>query len=213
MFSVLLTILLLVSMKQADPNQKYLDYLSKSLVDHDGMKMNIKWSQIDGEKSWSQIGVIEILGKKRFFLDTDQQSVKIDNNQITTYYKSESGKIIYDTLIEDSYDIFDFLSGDFSGFIITNSLSFDLIDDSFVISDYIPDDFFTSEKVSIKPPAATEPIIGTTPVISSIICIVLALPSCQDIYPFSCRCIKRLSIGAGDLRPIACIICLIEGLC
>ncbi len=121
MFSVLLTILLLVSMKQADPNQKYLDYLSRSLVDHDGVKMNIKWSQIDGEKSWSQIGVIEILGKKRFFLDTDQQSVKIDNNQITTYYKSESGKIIYDTLIEDSYDIFDFLSGDFSGFIITNS--------------------------------------------------------------------------------------------
>ena len=121
MFSVLLTILLLVSMKQADPNQKYLDYLSKSLVDHDGMKMNIKWSQIDGEKSWSQIGVIEILGKKRFFLDTDQQSVKIDNNQIITYYKNESGKIIYDTLIEDSYDIFDFLSGDFSGFIITNS--------------------------------------------------------------------------------------------
>ena len=85
MFSVLLTILLLVSMKQADPNQKYLDYLSKSLVDHDGMKMNIKWSQIDGEKSWSQIGVIEILGKKRFFLDTDQQSVKIDNNQIPFY--------------------------------------------------------------------------------------------------------------------------------
>ena len=121
MISVLLAILLLVSLKQTDPNQKYLDYLSTSLVDHNGIRMEIKWSQIDGEKTWSQIGLIEILGKKRFFLDTDQQSIKIDSNLIVTYYKAEDGKIIYDTLIEGNYDIFDFLSGDFSGFTITNS--------------------------------------------------------------------------------------------
>jgi len=113
--------LLLFSLKQTDPNQKYLDYLSTSLVDHNGIRMEIKWSQIDGEKTWSQIGLIEILGKKRFFLDTDQQSIKIDSNLIVTYYKAEDGKIIYDTLIEGNYDIFDFLSGDFSGFTITNS--------------------------------------------------------------------------------------------
>jgi hypothetical protein len=83
--------------------------------------MEIKWSQIDGDRTWSQIGLMELLGKKRFFLDTDQQSIKIDSNLIVTYYKTEDGKLIYDTLIEGSYDIFDFLSGDFSGFTITNS--------------------------------------------------------------------------------------------
>ncbi len=121
MISVLLAILLLVSLKQTDPNQKYLDYLSTSLVDHSGIRMNIKWSQIDGDRTWSQVGLIELLGNKRFFLDTDQQSIKIDSNLIVTYYKTEDGKLIYDTLIEGSYDIFDFLSGDFSGFTITNS--------------------------------------------------------------------------------------------
>ena len=121
MISVLLAILLLVSLKQTDPNQKYLDYLSTSLVDHNGIRMEIKWSQIDGDRTWSQIGLMELLGKKRFFLDTDQQSIKIDSNLIVTYYKTEDGKLIYDTLIEGSYDIFDFLSGDFSGFTITNS--------------------------------------------------------------------------------------------
>jgi len=121
MISILLAMLLLFSLKQTDPNQKYLDYLSTSLVDHSGIRMNIKWSQIDGDRTWSQIGIIELLGNKRFFLDTDQQSIKIDSNLIVTYYKTEDGKIIYDTLIEGSYDIFDFLSGDFSGFTITNS--------------------------------------------------------------------------------------------
>ena len=121
MISVLLGVLLLISLKQSDPNQKYLDYLSNSLVNHNGVRMEIKWSQIDGDRVWSQIGIIELIGKKRFFLDTDQQSIKIDSNFIVTYYKSEDGKIIYDTLIEGSYDVFDFLSGDFSGFIITNS--------------------------------------------------------------------------------------------
>jgi len=121
MISVLLAILLLVSLKQTDPNQKYLDYLSTSLVNHSGIRMNIKWSQIDGDRTWSQVGLIELLGNKRFFLDTDQQSIKIDSNLIVTYYKTEDGKLIYDTLIEGSYDIFDFLSGDFSGFTITNS--------------------------------------------------------------------------------------------
>ena len=113
--------LLLFSLKQTDPNQKYLDYLSTSLVDHNGIRMEIKWSQIDGDRTWSQVGLIELLGNKRFFLDTDQQSIKIDSNLIVTYYKTEDGKLIYDTLIEGSYDIFDFLSGDFSGFTITNS--------------------------------------------------------------------------------------------
>jgi len=121
MISILLAMLLLFSLKQTDPNQKYLDYLSTSLVDHSGIRMNIKWSQIDGDRTWSQVGLIELLGNKRFFLDTDQQSIKIDSNLIVTYYKTEDGKLIYDTLIEGSYDIFDFLSGDFSGFTITNS--------------------------------------------------------------------------------------------
>ena len=94
MISVLLAVLLLVSIKQADPNQKYLDYLSNSLVNHNGVRMEIKWSQIDGDRVWSQIGIIELIGKKRFFLDTDQQSIKIDSNLIVTYYKSENGKII-----------------------------------------------------------------------------------------------------------------------
>ena len=121
MISILLAMLLLFSLKQTDPNQKYLDYLSTSLVNHSGIRMNIKWSQIDGDRTWSQVGLIELLGNKRFFLDTDQQSIKIDSNLIVTYYKTEDGKLIYDTLIEGSYDIFDFLSGDFSGFTITNS--------------------------------------------------------------------------------------------
>ena len=98
MISVLLAILLLVSLRQTDPNQKYLDYLSTSLVDHNGVQMEIKWSQIDGDRSWNQIGIIELLGNKRFFLDTDQQAIKIDNNLIITYYKTDNGKIIYDTL-------------------------------------------------------------------------------------------------------------------
>ena len=121
MISILLAMLLLFSLKQTDPNQKYLDYLSTSLVDHNGIRMEIKWSQIDGDRIWRQVGLIELLGNKRFFLDTDQQSIKIDSNLIVTYYKTEDGKLIYDTLIEGSYDIFDFLSGDFSGFTITNS--------------------------------------------------------------------------------------------
>ena len=121
MISILLAMLLLFSLKQTDPNQKYLDYLSTSLVDHNGIRMEIKWSQIDGDRTWRQVGLIELLGNKRFFLDTDQQSIKIDSNLIVTYYKTEDGKLIYDTLIEGSYDIFDFLSGDFSGFTITNS--------------------------------------------------------------------------------------------
>ena len=121
MISVLLAVLLLVPLRQTDSNQKYLDYLSTSLVDHNGVQMGIKWSQIDGKKSWSQVGIIELHGNNQFFLDTDHQSIKIDNGLIITYYKSDNGKIIYDTMIEGNYDIFDFLSGDFSGFTITNS--------------------------------------------------------------------------------------------
>ena len=121
MISVLLAVLLLVPLIQTDSNQKYLDYLSTSLVDHNGVQMGIKWSQIDGKKSWSQVGIIELHGNNQFFLDTDHQSIKIDNGLIITYYKSDNGKIIYDTMIEGNYNIFDFLSGDFSGFTITNS--------------------------------------------------------------------------------------------
>ena len=121
MISVLLAVLLLVPLRQTDSNQKYLDYLSTSLVDHNGVQMGIKWSQIDGKKSWSQVGIIELHGNNQFFLDTDHQSIKIDNGLIITYYKSDNGKIIYDTMIEGYYDVFDFLSGDFSGFTITNS--------------------------------------------------------------------------------------------
>ena len=116
-----MAILLLFALVQIDPNQKYLDYLSSSLVDHKGVRMDIKWSQVDGDKSWSQVGVIELHGNRQFFLDTDQQSVKIDNNQIITFYKINNGKIIYDTMIQGGYGIFDFLSGDFSGFTISNS--------------------------------------------------------------------------------------------
>jgi hypothetical protein len=146
MISVLSAMLLLFSLKQTDPNQKYLDYLSKSLVDHSGVRMEIKWSQIDGERAWSQIGVIELIGNKRFFLDTDQQSIKIDSNLIVTYYKAENGKIIYDTLIEGSYDIFDFLSGDFSGFTITNSTA----NRESIQLDYHMDAFNISGKIWIK---------------------------------------------------------------
>ena len=121
MISVLLAVLLFVPLIQTDSNQKYLDYLSTSLVDHNGVQMGIKWSQIDGKKSWSQVGIIELHGNNQFFLDTDHQSIKIDNGLIITYYKSDNGKIIYDTMIEGNYNIFDFLSGDFSGFTITNS--------------------------------------------------------------------------------------------
>ena len=115
-----MAILLLFALVQIDPNQKYLDYLSSSLVDHNGVRMDIKWSQVDGDKSWSQVGVIELHGNRQFFLDTDQQSIKIDNNQIITFYKINNGKIIYDTMIQGGYGIFDFLSGDFSGFTISN---------------------------------------------------------------------------------------------
>ena len=121
MISVLLAVLLLVPLRQTDSNQKYLDYLSTSLVDHNGVQMGIKWSQIDGKKSWSQVGIIELHGNNQFFLDTEHQSIKIDNGLIITYYKSDNGKIIYDTMIEGNYNIFDFLSGDFSGFTINNS--------------------------------------------------------------------------------------------
>jgi len=146
MISVLSAMLLLLSFKQTDPNQKYLDYLSKSLVDHSGVRMEIKWAQIDGKRAWSQIGVIELIGNKRFFLDTDQQSIKIDSNLIVTYYKAENGKIIYDTLIEGSYDIFDFLSGDFSGFTITNSTA----NRESIQLDYHMDAFNISGKIWIK---------------------------------------------------------------
>ena len=121
MISVLLAVILLVPLRQTDSNQKYLDYLSTSLVDHNGVQMGIKWSQIDGKKSWSQVGIIELHGNNQFFLDTEHQSIKIDNGLFITYYKSDNGKIIYDTMIEGNYNIFDFLSGDFSGFTITNS--------------------------------------------------------------------------------------------
>ena len=121
MISVLLAVILLVPLRQTDSNQKYLDYLSTSLVDHNGVQMGIKWSQIDGKKSWSQVGIIELHGNNQFFLDTEHQSIKIDIGLIITYYKSDNGKIIYDTMIEGNYNIFDFLSGDFSGFTITNS--------------------------------------------------------------------------------------------
>ena len=121
MISVLLAVILLVPLRQTDSNQKYLDYLSTSLVDHNGVQMGIKWSRIDGKKSWSQVGIIELHGNNQFFLDTEHQSIKIDNGLIITYYKSDNGKIIYDTMIEGNYNIFDFLSGDFSGFTITNS--------------------------------------------------------------------------------------------
>ena len=72
-----MAILLLFALVQIDPNQKYLDYLSSSLVDHNGVRMDIKWSQVDGDKSWSQVGIIELHGNRQFFLDTDQQSIKI----------------------------------------------------------------------------------------------------------------------------------------
>tara|TARA_B110000014_G_scaffold256639_1_gene240021 strand:- start:1550 stop:2149 length:600 start_codon:yes stop_codon:yes gene_type:complete len=146
MISVLLAVLLLVPLRQTDSNQKYLDYLSTSLVDHNGVQMGIKWSQIDGKKSWSQVGIIELHGNNQFFLDTDHQSIKIDNGLIITYYKSDNGKIIYDTMIEGNYDIFDFLSGDFSGFTITNSTA----NRETIQLDYYMDAFNIYGKIWIK---------------------------------------------------------------
>ena len=146
MISVLLAVLLLVPLRQTDPNQKYLDYLSPSLVAHNGVQMGIKWSQIDGKKSWSQVGIIELHGNNQFFLDTEHQSIKIDNGLIITYYKSDNGKIIYDTMIEGNYDIFDFLSGDFSGFTITNSTA----NRETIQLDYYMDAFNIYGKIWIK---------------------------------------------------------------
>ena len=146
MISVLLAVILLVPLRQTDSNQKYLDYLSTSLVDHNGVQMGIKWSQIDGKKSWSQVGFIELHGNNQFFLDTDHQSIKIDNGLIITYYKSDNGKIIYDTMIEGNYNIFDFFSGDFSGFTITNSTA----NRETIQLDYYMDAFNIYGKIWIK---------------------------------------------------------------
>ena len=146
MTSSLLVILFMVLPLQKDANKKYLDYLSSALTDHNGIEMKIKWSQVDGENVLSEVGVIESLGNNKYFLSTKYQSIKVDNDLIITYYKTDESKIIYDTMIDGSYDIFDFLSGDFSGFIITNSTA----NRESIQLDYHMDAFNISGKIWIK---------------------------------------------------------------
>ena len=131
---------------QKDANKKYLDYLSSSLTDHNGIEMKIKWSQVDGENVLSEVGVIELLGNNKYFLSTNEQSIKIDNDMIITYYKTDESKIIYDTMIDGSYDIFDFLSGNFSGFTITNSSA----NRETIQLDYTLNELYISGKIWIK---------------------------------------------------------------
>jgi len=131
---------------QKDANKKYLDYLSSALTDHNGIEMKIKWSQVDGENVISDVGVIELLGNDKYFLSTKDQSIKVDNDLIITYYKTNDSKIIYDTLIEGSYDIFDFLSGNFSGFTINNSSA----NRETIQLDYTLNELYISGKIWIK---------------------------------------------------------------
>ena len=131
---------------QKDANKKYLDYLSSALTDHNGIEMKIKWSQVNGENVLSEVGVIELLGNNKYFLSTNEQSIKVDNNMIITYYKTDESKIIYDTMIDGSYDIFDFLSGNFSGFTINNSSA----NRETIQLDYTLNELYISGKIWIK---------------------------------------------------------------
>ncbi|HIN26500.1 MAG TPA: hypothetical protein EYM74_04225 [Candidatus Marinimicrobia bacterium] len=146
MTSSLLVILFMVMPLQKDTNQKYLDYLSSALTNHNGVEMKIKWSQVDGENVWSEVGVIELLGNNKYFLSTNEQSIKVDNDLIITYYKTDESKIIYDTMIDGSYDIFDFLSGNFSGFTINNSSA----NRETIQLDYTLNELYISGKIWIK---------------------------------------------------------------
>ena len=146
MTSSLLVILFMVMPFQKDVNKKYLDYLSSVLTDHNGIEMKIKWSQVDGENVLSAVGVLELLGNNKYFLSTNEQSIKIDNDMIITYYKTDESKIIYDTMIDGSYDIFDFLSGNFSGFTITNSSA----NRETIQLDYTLNELYISGKIWIK---------------------------------------------------------------
>ena len=131
---------------QKDANKKYLDYLSSALTDHNGIEMKIKWSQVDGENVLSEVGVIELLGNNKYFLSTNEQSIKIDNDIIITYYKTDESKIIYDTMVDGNYDIFDFLSGNFSGFTINNSSA----NRETIQLDYTLNELYISGKIWIK---------------------------------------------------------------
>jgi hypothetical protein len=65
---------------------------------------------------------------------------------IITYYKTDESKIIYDTMIDGSYDIFDFLSGNFSGFTINNSSA----NRETIQLDYTLNELYISGKIWIK---------------------------------------------------------------
>lgn len=112
-----------------------LDSLHNRLTQPPGVTLIITLIQHQYEDHWETQGYLEILGPRRYFLDTDQQSVKLDGAAISTWNKARR-QLILDTVVPTDFSWLDLLAGEFQDLTVkavshlpgTSRVDFDLRD-------------------------------------------------------------------------------------
>ncbi|MFQ6606736.1 MAG: hypothetical protein ACE5DP_03700 [Fidelibacterota bacterium] len=84
------------------------------LLQSPGIGMNVQVRQIQYDNTYATTGYVEILDPNRYYFDSDEQTILVDNQTIKTWNKARR-QLIIDTVVKDEFNLFSLLSGDFQG--------------------------------------------------------------------------------------------------
>jgi len=93
--------------------------LRNVLLQPPGIGMDVRIQQLQYDNTFTTTGYVEILGPHRYYFDSVEQTILVDNQTIKTWNKVPR-QLIIDTIVEDEFSLFSLLSGNFQGIEIIN---------------------------------------------------------------------------------------------
>jgi hypothetical protein len=101
----------------ADSN--LLGNIREVLLQSPGTGMDVQVQQVQYHNTYSTTGYVEVLGSNRYFFDSAEQTILVDDRTIKTWNKTRQ-QLIIDTIVKDEFSLFSLLSGNFQGLEIIN---------------------------------------------------------------------------------------------
>jgi len=121
------------------------------LLQPSGVGMDIQIQQVQYEKTFAAYGYVEILGPNRYYFDSDEQTILVEDKTIKTWNKAPQ-QLIIDTIIEDEFSLFQLLSGNFQALeLVSVDSTAETITVSFSISEMSITGELVVEASSLQP--------------------------------------------------------------
>ena len=91
-----------------------LGNIREVLLQSPGIGMDVQVQQVQYDKTFTTNGYVEIIGPNRYYFDSAEQTILVENQTIKTWNKIPQ-QLIIDTVVKDEFSLFTLLSGDFHG--------------------------------------------------------------------------------------------------